>query len=73
MTITFEKEPNDIWYAEYSIKDNGHRVGHIGKYSKNTDWYVFVNYVFTPTKNNDTFKSLKEAKKAVVEKLSMWG
>lgn len=71
--ITFEKEPNEVWQSEYSIKDNGHYVGHIAKYSKGSCWYVFVNYVFTPITGNDCFKTLKEAKEKVVEKLSMWG
>lgn len=71
--ITFEKVPNKNWYAEYAIRDNGHYVGYIFKCTKNDCWNVFVNYVFTPIKGNDQFKTLKKAKEKIVEKLSMWG
>lgn len=34
MTITFEKESNEVWWSEYSIKDNGCYVGFIAKNQK---------------------------------------
>lgn len=70
--ISFEKEPNEVWHSEYKILYNGYYVGNIAKYNKRGCWYVFVNYVFTPIKGNDCFKTLKEAKEKVVEKLSPW-
>ena len=70
--ITFTKEPNEVWWSEYAIRDNGRYVGHIAKYRKNSCWCVFVSYVFTPIKGNDCFKTLKEAKEKVIERLSGW-
>ncbi len=73
MMITFEKVPNKNWYAEYTIRDDGYYAGYIFKCTNNDCWNVFVRYVFTPTKGNDQFKTLKKAKEKVIEKLSMWG
>lgn len=73
MTVTFEKVDAGCWCSEYHIKDDEYFIGFINKMGKNDPWRVYVRYVFTPTKCNDQFRTLKEAKEKVIEELeTIW-
>lgn len=70
--LVFKKIENKIWYAEYHIEFNGKYKGFIYKCRREYSWEVFISDVFTPTKRNDNFRTLKEAKKAVVKYFIKW-
>lgn len=65
--LVIKKVKNEIWYAEYNIKFNGKYKGFIYKCRREYSWEVFISDVFTPIKGNDNFRTLREAKKAVVK------
>lgn len=65
--IDFTKIENKVWYAEYDIIKDGNYKGFISKLCKDQPWEVFISNVFMPTMNNDQFKTLREAKKAVIK------
>lgn len=70
--LVIKKVKNEIWYAEYDIEFNGKHKGFIYKCRRECSWGVFISDVFTPTKGNDNFRTLREAKKAVVKYLKKW-
>lgn len=65
--LVIKKVKNEIWYAEYCILKRGEYKGFIYKCRRKDLWEVFITNVFTPTKGNDHFRTLREAKKAVVK------
>lgn len=70
--LVIKKVKNEIWYAEYNIKFNGKYKGFICKCRREYSWEVFISDVFTPIKGNDNFRTLREAKKAVVKYFKKW-
>ena len=70
--LVIKKVKNEIWYAEYNIEFNEKYRGFIYKCRRKCLWEVFIPDVFTPIKGNDNFRTLREAKKAVVKYFKKW-
>lgn len=72
--VRLEKVYNEIWYRHYAIyarDDSLISEGFVYKCKKNSLWTVYITDCITPTKWNDEYKTLKEAKKAIIEALTL--